>query len=118
MIHRRSRRNAEPLGVRCTSTLRRSNGSTLRRARSNSPKPIQRSCDSGFRHTQIGSQATNRMGTFSQITRQKYPELACGKIRTVSANQRDDSIAQEPHLGIRNRVGRSCHVNYPFLGGC
>ena len=36
-IERRSRRKAAPLTVRCTRTLRRSAGSTLRRAKSSSP---------------------------------------------------------------------------------
>ena len=38
MMVRRSRRNAAPFSVRCTSTLRRSIGSILRRARSSSPR--------------------------------------------------------------------------------
>jgi hypothetical protein len=50
------------------------------------------------------------MRTIVQVTGQEDPELTRGEIDPVPANQRDDGVAKKAHLGVRNRIRRSCHV--------
>ena len=96
MIERRSRRNAAPFNVRCTSTLRRSSGSTLRRARSSSPSRSSARVIAGLETCSSAARPRTVCAAVLQVAGQEDAELAGRQIGAVAAHQCDDRSRRMP----------------------
>ena len=116
MMDRRPRRNEEPFACTLYDHAAPIQRIDLAACQVKPAQAIQSSGNRRLRYIEARCQAANRMGTIVQIAGQEDAKLTRGEIDPVSTNQRDDGIAEKAHLGVRNRVRRSCHVNYPFLG--
>ena len=95
MIVRRSRRNAAPFSVRCTRMLRRSIGSTLRRARSSSPSRSSARVIAGLETLSSAARPRTVWPPSLQVAGQEHAELARRKIRAIAPHQGNDGFAED-----------------------
>ncbi len=110
MIERRSRRNAEPLACPLHQHAAPIQRIDLAARQIQFTQPIQRPCNGRFGDIQIRRQATDGVSAVVQVAGQKHAQLAGGQISAIPADQRDNRVAQEADLGIRNWVWERCHV--------
>ena len=110
---RRSARKSHPSSVRCTSTLRRSRGSTLRRARSSSAELVERAGDRGLADVEHGRQAAHGVRTLLQVYGEEDAQLAGGQVGAFPPHHGEHRLVQDRRqvLVVRRLTdGESCRM--------
>ena len=79
------------------------------------PQTVERACDRGLGHVQVGCKAAYRMRALLKVARQEHAQLPGGQVGAVPAHQGHDRITEyADHLvGLLN----CSHFHFPFIPG-